>query len=169
MTGARLREETVRMGNGQQEDRTYIELTVEPWQDQNGFTFACVQRVNPEQNIYGSIGQQIHNGTIQYQCRLYIPDRKTPVGPVTLSVTSAEIIAKGTWAVTWDIPGKDPTKVAHPLRFTPKLPVAPGAGTQPIAEEVFLSDRLSAIKLNATGLPAGAAFCAGVRVRSGHL
>ncbi len=158
ITGARLREETVRMGNGQQEDRTYIELTVEPWQDQNGFTLASVQLVNPEQNIYGSIGQQIHNGTIQYQGRLYIPDGKTPLGRVPLSVANAEITAKGPWAVSWHIPGKDPAKVAQPLRFAPKSPAESGTGMQPIAEEVFLSDRLSAVKLNGTGLPAGAAF-----------
>jgi hypothetical protein len=158
MTGARLREETVRMGNGQQEDRTYIELTVEPWQDQQGFTLSNVQLVNPEQNIYGSIGQQIHNGTIQYQGRLYIPDGKTPVGRVTLSVTNAEITAKGPWAVAWNIPGKDPAKVAQPLRFAPKSPSESGTGMQPIAEEVFLSDRLSAVKLNGTGLPAGTTF-----------
>ena len=158
MTGARLREETVRMGNGQQEDRTYIELTVDPWHDQNGFTLASVQLVNPEQNIYGAIGQQINNGTIQYQGRLYIPDGKTPVGRVTLSVANAEITAKGPWAVSWDVPGKDSAKVAQPLRFAPKSPAESGTGMQPIAEEVFLSDRLSAVKLNGTGLPAGATF-----------
>jgi len=158
ITGARLREETVHMGNGQQEDRAYIELTVEPWQDQNGFTLASIQLVHPEKNIYGSIGQQIHNGTIHYQGRLYIPDGKTPVGRVTLSVTNAELIAKGPWSVTWNIPGKDATKVAQPLRFAPKSPAESGTGVQPIAEEVFLSDRLSAVKLNGTGLPAGATF-----------
>ncbi len=158
MTGALLSEETVRMGNGQQEDRTYIELTVEPWQDQNGFTLSSVQLANPEQNIYGSIGQQINNGTIQYQGRLYIPKGKTPVGLVTLSVTNAEITAKGPWSVTWSIPDKNPAKVAQPLRFAPKSPAESGIGMQPIAEEVLLSDRLSAVKLNGTGLPASAAF-----------
>ena len=74
---------------------------------------------------------------------------------VEFQVTRATLLAHGPWEATWTIPGKDPAKTAQPVRLFPKPSRPVDSGTQAVIEEVFLSDRLTALKISTTGLPPG--------------
>ena len=155
------------MIDGKIEQRTILEIELDPLEEERGgFGLNDFQLANPELGIYGSAGRSISNGTEVYKGQLEFIAGKVPAGIVELQVTGASLLAHGPWEASWTIPGRDPAKGLMPIRLFPQS----AAGNQqeveggqrppeqPVIEEVFLSDRLTAIKLDAAGLPPGSSF-----------
>lgn len=158
LTGAYLRTETVQMGDGQSEQRTLLEFELDPMEARDGIRLAGFDIANPDRGWYGSIGRQISNGTIVYTGKLYFPSGNIPAGKIELKITGCELMVQGPWEARWNIPGADPANAAIPVRFTLQSSAQPANSVYPVAEEVFLSDRLTAIRLGAANLPPGAKF-----------
>lgn len=152
LSGARLREETVEVGEGRSEQRAFLEFDLDPLEEQGGFSLAGFDLANPEQGIYGLAGRSFSGGTEQYKGRLEFTAGKLPAGMFALQITGATLLAHGPWKATWSVPGRGPANAA-PVRLFPETAREPGDGMQPVVEEVFLSDRLTAIKFGAVGLP----------------
>ena len=157
ISGVRLREETVETGDGGTEQRIFLELDLEPLEEQGGFSLADFDLANPTQGIYGYSGRLFAGGIEQYKGQIVFAAGSIPGGKIELQVTGATLLAHGPWEATWSIPEKGPAKAA-PARLYPDIARQPGRGIQPVVEEVFLSDRLTAIKFEAVGLPPEASF-----------
>jgi len=158
LTGARLQEEIVDLGDGKTEQRTILNLSLDPLEEQDGFRLFNFGLMNSELGIYGSGGQLFSNGTEVYQGRLEFASGKLPTGIIKLQVMDASLLVQGPWQVTWDIPGKTSANAALPVHLFPKATEPSSSEIQPVLEEVFLSDRLTAVKIGGTGLPAGTTF-----------
>jgi hypothetical protein len=158
LTGARLQEETVDLGDGKSEQRPVLSLTLEPLEERDGFRLFNFGLVNSELGIYGSGGQLISNGREVYQGRLEFTTGKIPTGIIKLQVMDASLLVEGPWEVTWDIPGKTSAETARPVHLFPKSVESSNSAIQPVVEEVFLSDRLTAVKIGGAGLPTGTTF-----------
>jgi len=163
LTGARLREETVEMGDGRRERRPILEFDLDPLEERDGFSLYGFDMANPEQEIYGWASRSISNGNNVYEGRLEFTAGKILTGRVELQVTGATLLASGPWEATWSIPGRDAASAA-PIRIFPTAGEQPAAKAQagrelqPVLEEVFLSDRLTALEFGAVGLPPQASF-----------
>jgi hypothetical protein len=163
LSAARLREETVEMGDGRSEKRTFLEFDLDPLEEQNGFSLASFDLANPNLGVYGQGGRSISNGVEHYTGRLEFPTGQVPAGKIELRVTGAGLLVRGPWEATWTIPGKDPASLIQPVHLYPAAEEQPAAKIQPgemrpLVAEAFLSDRLTALKLDAIGLPPGASF-----------
>lgn len=158
ITGARLQEETVELGNGKSEQRPVLNLTLDPLEERDGFRLFNFGLVNSEQGIYGSGGQLVSNGRDVYQGRLEFTTGKISTGIIKLQVMDAGLLVQGPWEVSWEIPGKSLAEVALPVHLVPNMAELSSSEIQPVVEEVFLSDRLTAVKVGAAGLPVGTTF-----------
>lgn len=158
LTGATLRTETIQMRDGQTEQHTFLEFELDPLEARDGIRLASFDITNPDQGWYGTIGRNFFNGDIVYTGRLNFPSEKIPAGKIDLQVTGCELLVYGPWEASLNTPGTDPENAAQPVRFAPQSAVQPENGVRPVVEEVFLSDRLTAIRLGAAHLPPGAAF-----------
>ena len=157
LTGARLRTETVGNSNGQSKQVAILEFDLDPLKEQNGFSLTGFELANPEQGIYGSVHRTVSAKVEHYKGRLEFINGKIPNGTIELMVSGTTQVVHGPWQVTWAIPGKDPAKAVLPVHLFPEQGQA-GSGVRPVIDEVFLSDRLTAIKLGAVGLPQGFSF-----------
>ncbi len=157
LNGAYLREETIQKQDGTQERRPMLQFTLDPPEEQNGMYLSRFDLANPGVNSYGTVWQKPSIGTEMYEGQLEFPSGKIPVGLIELQVTGAGVRVQGPWEPTWDIPGRASSNAARPLHLYPGQP-ALGTGVRPVVEEVFISDRLTAIKLGAMGLPPSASF-----------
>jgi hypothetical protein len=163
LSAARLREETVEMGGGRSEKRAFLEFDLDPLEEQNGLSLASFDLANPNLGVYGQGMRPISNGVEQYMGRLEFPTGQVPAGKIELQVTGAGLLVRGPWEATWTIPGRDPASLIQPVRLYPAAEEQPAAKIQPgemrpLVAEAFLSDRLTALKLDAIGLPPGASF-----------
>ena len=158
LTGARLLEETVDLGNGKSEQHPVLSFTLDPLEDQDGFRLFNFGLMNSELGSYGSVGQSFSNGTEVYTGRLEFTNGNVPTGVIKLQVMDAGLLAQGPWEVTWDIPGKQSAEAARPVHLFPKITERSSSEIQPVLEEVFLSDRLTAVKVGGTGLPVNTTF-----------
>ena len=155
---ARLREETVDLGDGTSAQRPVLNLSLEPLHEQDGLRLFNFGLVNSELSIYGSAGQSISNGAEVYKGRIEFSAGELPSGIIDLQIMDARLLAHGPWEVTWDIPGKHQGEAVRPIRLFPESSGLSGGEIQPIVEEVFLSDRLTSVKVGGAGLPADATF-----------
>lgn len=158
LTGARLQEGTVELGDGKSEQRPVLNFSLDPLEERDGFRLFNFGLVNPELGIYGSAGQSFSDGTEVYKGRIEFATGKLPSGIIQLQVMDASLLAQGPWEVTWAIPGKNSAEVALPVHLFPKMVELSSSEIQPVVEEVFLSDRLMAVKLGGCGLPADTTF-----------
>jgi len=157
LTGARLREETVEMGDGRSERRPILEFDLDPLEERDGFSLDRFDLSNPDLGVYGSAGRTISNGIEQYKGRLEFTTGKIPSEGIELQVTGADLLAHGPWEATWTIPGRDEASAA-PVHLYPQPARQTGDELQPVLEEIFLSDRLTALEFGAVGLPPQASF-----------
>ncbi|RPI89946.1 MAG: hypothetical protein EHM40_19590 [Chloroflexi bacterium] len=158
LTEARLREETVDLGDGRSEQRPVLQFSLDPLEERDGFRLFNFGLVNEELGIYGSAGQSFSNGREVYEGQAEFTAGKLPSGSIELQVLDASLLVRGPWEVEWDIPGRDPSEAALPVHLFPEAAEPAGLEIQPVVEEVFLSDRLTAVKLGGSGLPADATF-----------
>ena len=158
LTKIRLEEETVDLGDGKSEQHPVLNFSLDPWEERDGFRLLNFDLTNSELGVYGSGGQLFSSGTEVYKGRLEFTTGKIPTGIIRLQVMDASVLAQGPWQVTWDIPGKNAAQVVRPVHLFPKVTERFGSEIQPVVEEVFLSDRLTAFKVGAAGLPAGTTF-----------
>ncbi len=159
LTGARLQTETEEIDNGQFEQYPALEFTLDPLEQQGGISLSSVDLQNEDLHIYGNVGRGYTNGKMDFLGKLSFRETGSiPSGIITLQVTGAEILVDGPWEAIWDIPGKDQANVVLPVRLKPTPPSQPDGEIQPVIQEVFLSDRLTAIHFGAINLPAGITF-----------
>jgi hypothetical protein len=158
LTEIRLEEETVDLGDGKNEQHPVLSFSLDPWEERDGFRLLNFDLTNSELGIYGSGGQLFSSGTEVYKGRLEFTAGKIPTGIIRFQVMHASVLAQGPWEVTWDIPGKNAAQVVRPAHLFPKVPERFGSEIQPVVEEVFLSDRLTAVKVGGAGLPADTTF-----------
>lgn len=157
ITKARLAQNQEVQIAGESEPRVFLQFEFEPPQEQNGFSLVGFDLVNPELRVYGRGMKRIANGIEQYTGRLDFMDGAIPSGSVALQIVGASLTAGGPWEVEWDLPGRESGEAAA-ARLFPQAVTNPEGEMQPTVEEVFLSDRLTAIRFSAEGLPEGAAF-----------
>jgi hypothetical protein len=167
LTAARLREETVETGDGHSEKRAFLEFDLDPLEEQDGLSLAGFDLANPQLGVHGQGGRSISNGVERYTGRLEFPTGKLPSGRVELQVMGASLLVRGPWEATWTVPGRDPASLARPVRLFPaakggyripggqRTPEQPDGALRPVVAEAFLSDRLTAVKFEAAGLPPG--------------
>ena len=158
LTEVRLEEETVDVGDGKSEQHPVLNFSLDPLKERDGFHLLNFDLTNSELGIYGSIGQSISNGIEVYKGRLEFNTGKVPSGTIRLQVMDASLLAQGPWEVSWEIPGKNAAEVALPVHLFPPLTESSNSAIQPVLEEVFLSDRLTAVKVGGAGLPVGTTF-----------
>ena len=164
--GTRLRQETVDTGDDRSKQRTVLEFSMDPPAERDGFSLNRFSFTNGDRTIYGSAGMSFSNGEKVYKGELEFTTGKVPAGKIELELIDASLLAQGPWEASWAIPGRDSSKAALPVQLFPQAAnpnqpegeLQPEAKMQPVVEEAFLSDRLTAIKLDAVGLPPGASF-----------
>ncbi len=158
LTGARLRQETVQAPDGRSEQRSLLEFDLGPIEEREGLSLVSITLMDESRGLYGFIGRTISGGKTTYKGRVEFQAGQTPTGVVTFDVTRADILVHGPWLVSWDVPGKEATAPVLPVHVS-RAPVSkPGDVPQPVLEEALLSDRLTAVKLDAIGLPPGGTF-----------
>ena len=155
LTAARLREETVETGEGHSEKRAFLEFDLDPLEERDGLSLTGFDLANLQLGVHGHGGGSISNGIERYTGRLEFPTGKLPSGRVELQVMGASLRMGGPWEVTWAIPGRDPASLVQPVRLFPAAGEQPAGEMRPLVAEAFLSDRLTAIKFGAAGLPPG--------------
>ena len=157
LTGAHMQEEMVMMGDGSNQQRTFLALDLEPGEEQDGLRLAGFDLADPQQNMYGMVYRRIHNGMGVMRGRVDFADGVIPTGQVELQVTGATVLASGPWEASWSIPGKGAANAA-PAQLYPETSPQPSGMLRPVIKESFLSDRLTALKIGAAGLPQGVSF-----------
>jgi len=161
---ARLREETFETRQGDRTRRNVLEFDLDPIPEQDGFRLSSFELRSPDMQLFGWVTQPRTGANEPYRGRLEFATGSIPAGKVDLQVTGASLLAVGPWEVDWAIPGRDPA-AASPVRLFPDPEGQPDGDMQPVIEEVFLSDRLTALRIGAAGLPEGVSL---VQARAGY-
>jgi len=151
---ARLREDTFETNEGQPQRRTILELSVDPVDERDGFRLSSIDLANPDLGNYGWMTRSRTGENEPFEYQLEIVLDGIPAGKIDFQVTGIRLLAVGPWEVAWQIPGQEPGAAA-PVRLFPDPAGQPGGEAQPVVTEVFLSDRLTALRLGAAGLPEG--------------
>jgi hypothetical protein len=156
-TGARLRQETNRMPNGKNETQTMLEFDLDPLPEEGGLGLSGFDLFSPGEGFNGSGSSGNLNG--RYRPYLSLSQAgEIPSGRVQVQIPNASLLVRGPWEATWTIPGRNPASLVQPVRLLPAADNQAGGALHPVVGEAFLSDRLTALKLDAIGLPPGASF-----------
>jgi hypothetical protein len=159
-TGARLRQETSRMPDGKSQTQAMLEFDLDPLPEEGGLGLSGFDLFSPGEGFNGSGSSGGLNG--RYRPYLSLSQAgEIPSGRIQVQVTHASLLVSGPWEATWAIPGRDPASLVQPVRLypaageQPAVKGRPGGALRPVVAEAFLSDRLTAVKFGAAGLPQG--------------
>jgi hypothetical protein len=167
-TGARLRQETSRLPDGKNETQTMLEFDLDPLPEEGGLGLSGFDLFSPGEGFNGSGSSGSLNG--RYKPYLSLSQAgEIPSGRIQVQIPHASLLVRGPWEATWTIPGRDPASLIQPVRLYPAAEEQPAANQQlaakiqpgemrPLVAEAFLSDRLTALKLDAIGLLPGASL-----------
>ena len=154
-TGARLRQEMNDLPDGTSETSTFLEFDLDPLSEKEEMQLSGFDLSSPDKAFNGSGSQGIGSNFKPY---LSLDQAKEiPSGVVPVQVSNADLAVFGPWVVTWDLPHATPVN-SLPVRIHDLEAFQGRHGIGVGIQEVFLSDRLTALSLDATGLPPDATF-----------
>jgi hypothetical protein len=159
-TAAHLRQEISRMPDGKSETQTMLEFDLDPLPEGSGLRLRGFDLFSTDVGFNGSGSSGGLNG--RYRPYLSLSQAgEIPSGHIQVQITHASLLVSGPWEAAWAIPGRDPASLVQPVRLFPAAEEQAATGEKPAGEmrplvaEAFLSDRLTAVKFGAAGLPPG--------------